>query len=69
MVEIDDGFAEFTEGDEADEEACGGEDGEEVADDKDELGALGPVHARCYLEYGGGEDPGETDGEDDDKEV
>ena len=69
MVEIDESPAELTEGDEAEEEACGSEDGEEVADDKDELGALGPVHPCCYLEYWGGEDPGETDGQDGDEEV
>ena len=69
MVEIDEGFAEFTEGDETDEEAGGGEDGEEIAEDKDELSTLGPVESSGYLEDGSGEDPGETDGHNRDEEV
>jgi hypothetical protein len=69
LVEIGEGFAEFAEGDEAEEESAGGEDREEVAKDKDELGALGPVHPGGYLEDGGGEDPGEAECEDGDKEV
>ncbi len=69
MVDIGKGFAELTERDEAEEEAGRGEDGQEVAEDEDELGALGPVHPGGNLKDGSGEDPGETDGEDDDKEV
>ncbi len=45
VVEVGEGFAEFAEGDEAEEESRSGKDGEEVAEDKDELRALGPVHA------------------------
>ena len=46
------GVAEFAEGDEAEEESGGGEDGEEVAEDKDELGELGPVEAGGDLQTG-----------------
>jgi len=69
VIEIGEGFAEFAERDEAEEEACGSEDLEEVAEDKDELSALCPVEAGGYLEDWSGEDPGVTNGEDGDKEV
>lgn len=69
MVEIGEGVAEFSEGDEAEEKSGSGKDGKEVAKDKDELGTLGPVEAGGDLENRGGEDPGETDGQDGDKEV
>jgi len=43
--EIAEGLAEFAEGDEAEEESGGGEEGQEVAEDEGDAGQLCPVHS------------------------
>lgn len=60
---LGDGLAEAAEGEEAEKEAGGGEDGEEGAEEEDETVLGGPVELGGDGPGGEDEDPGELDGE------
>ena len=58
-----DGPSELAERQEADEEACDGEDGQEIAHGEDEGGEICPVETGGDAPYRQGEDIGVADGE------